>query len=89
MHHVPHTGDLPNTVFTTAQSSVFLSPHNYLLGDPSRASAQQVEVDFGDDGVIVNSFGSTPPTCKIADLVTDTTTLFLYSGFSFLFRAKS
>ncbi|KAJ7259401.1 copper amine oxidase [Mycena rebaudengoi] len=26
MHHVPHTGDLPNMVFTTAQSSFIVSP---------------------------------------------------------------
>lgn len=46
MHHVPHSGDLPNTVMSTAQSSVVLTPHNYLPGDPSRQTVQQVEVVF-------------------------------------------
>ncbi|KAL8276662.1 hypothetical protein RQP46_010930 [Phenoliferia psychrophenolica] len=46
MHHVPHTGDLPNTVHTTAQSAIIISPHNYLLNDPSRASSQQVRINY-------------------------------------------
>ncbi|EIM84675.1 copper amine oxidase [Stereum hirsutum FP-91666 SS1] len=60
MHHVPHTGDLPNTVFTTAQSSMQIMPHNYLLGDPSRNSRQTVRLDYSnDDGVTdVKTFGA-------------------------------
>ncbi|KAK4699567.1 hypothetical protein P7C70_g6693, partial [Phenoliferia sp. Uapishka_3] len=46
MHHVPHTGDLPNTVHTTAQSGMIISPSNYLLNDPSRASSQQVRINY-------------------------------------------
>ena len=69
MHHVPHTGDLPNTVFTTAQSSVLISPHNYLLSDPSRATSQQVEINFDTDDVAVSTFGSTSPSCTRPDLV--------------------
>lgn len=46
MHHVPHTGDLPNTVHTTAQSGLIISPHNYLLNDPSRQSSQQVRINY-------------------------------------------
>ena len=69
MHHVPHTGDLPNTVFTTAQSSVLLSPHNYLLSDPSRATSQQAEINFDTDDVTVSTFGSTSPSCTRPDLV--------------------
>ncbi|KAG0134675.1 copper amine oxidase [Tuber indicum] len=82
MHHVPHTGDLPNTVFTTAQSSVFLSPHNYLLSDPSRATSQQVEVssDTGDAGVTVNTFGSTSPSCTRPDLAVLYPDLCSYQG---------
>ncbi|KAH7128703.1 copper amine oxidase, partial [Dendryphion nanum] len=45
MHHVPHTGDLPNTIMTTAHSSMRLEPFNYLLGDPSIGTAQQVRID--------------------------------------------
>ncbi|KAH9915164.1 copper amine oxidase [Epithele typhae] len=59
MHHVPHTGDLPNTVFTTAQGSMMILPHNYLLHDPSRDSRQTVRVDYNNSGVqLVNTFGS-------------------------------
>lgn len=42
MHHVPHTGDLPNTVFTTAQSAVHFMPVNYFEGDVSRRTRQMV-----------------------------------------------
>ena len=48
MHHVPHTGDLPNTVFTSAHSSVMLSPINYLPGDPSRQTVNMVRLNYGD-----------------------------------------
>lgn len=46
MHHVPHTGDLPNTVFTTAHSGVWIMPLNYLLGDPSRQTVNMVRIDY-------------------------------------------
>lgn len=64
MHHVPHSGDLPNTVMSTAQSSVMLTPHNYLPGDPSRQTVQQVEVVFGGKGEKeVRQFGKREPGC--------------------------
>ncbi|WWC90477.1 uncharacterized protein L201_005413 [Kwoniella dendrophila CBS 6074] len=66
MHHVPHTGDLPNTVFTTAQSGMILTPHNYLSGDPSRQSIQQIRIDYdGDEVSDVYTFGSEPATGRI------------------------
>jgi primary-amine oxidase len=49
MHHVPHTGDLPNTVFSTAQGSMLIMPHNYLMHDPSRDSRQTVRIDYDDE----------------------------------------
>ncbi|OCF40116.1 hypothetical protein I317_06067 [Kwoniella heveanensis CBS 569] len=59
MHHVPHTGDLPNTVSTTAQAGMIFTPHNYLLSDPSRQSTQQIRLDIEDDNVTgVHTFGS-------------------------------
>lgn len=59
MHHVPHTGDLPNTVFTTAQGSMQILPHNYLLHDPSRDSKQTVRVNYNNSGVqSVRTFGA-------------------------------
>ncbi|KAJ7199635.1 putative copper amine oxidase [Mycena pura] len=58
MHHVPHTGDLPNTVMTTAQSAFIISPHNYLVNDPSRGTRQMLRIDYNDSGVqLVKQFG--------------------------------
>ncbi|KAF1967283.1 amine oxidase catalytic domain-containing protein [Bimuria novae-zelandiae CBS 107.79] len=45
MHHVPHTGDLPNTVMTSAHSAIRLEPINYLLNDPSVQSSQQIRIN--------------------------------------------
>ncbi|WVR09407.1 hypothetical protein IAU60_006474 [Kwoniella sp. DSM 27419] len=62
MHHVPHTGDLPNTVFTTAQSGMMITPHNYLTDDPSRQSTQQIRIDYPSDQVTrVHTFGAQKP----------------------------
>ncbi|KAI0030480.1 copper amine oxidase [Vararia minispora EC-137] len=60
MHHVPHTGDLPNTVFSTAQGSMLISPHNYLLHDPSRDTRQTVRIDYDDTKGVetVKTFGA-------------------------------
>lgn len=64
MHHVPHTGDLPNTVFTTAHSGVQFMPLNYLLGDPSRETVNQVRIDYNDGNVsAVKTFGQKDQTC--------------------------
>ncbi|KAF2685041.1 amine oxidase catalytic domain-containing protein [Lentithecium fluviatile CBS 122367] len=45
MHHAPHTGDLPNTLMTSAHSAIRIEPFNYLLGDPSIAISQQIRVN--------------------------------------------
>ncbi|ORY29317.1 putative copper amine oxidase [Naematelia encephala] len=66
MHHVPHTGDLPNTVFTTAQSSMMITPHNYLLSDPSRQSTQMIRINYNNDNVSdVVTFGSQEATAEV------------------------
>lgn len=44
-HHVPHSGDIPNTLMTTSASSVMFSPHNYHVRDRSRFVTNGVEVD--------------------------------------------
>lgn len=65
MHHMPHTGDLPNTVFTTAHSAMIISPLNYLSGDPSRASKQQVEIAIhGNNNATIKTWGAQPATCS-------------------------
>jgi primary-amine oxidase len=61
MHHIPHTGDLPNTMFTSAHSAMRFEPLNYLEGDPSVASNQQVRIDYNEDMSVafVEEFGKT------------------------------
>jgi primary-amine oxidase len=39
------------TVFTTAQSGMWITPHNHLLSDPSRQSKQMIHIDLDEDGV--------------------------------------
>ena len=69
MHHIPHTGDLPNTVFTTAHSGLQIMPLNYLPGDPSRQTVNQVRIDY-TDGVVsqVETFGQKAnlPECGLS-----------------------
>ncbi|KAK0648916.1 copper amine oxidase [Cercophora newfieldiana] len=70
MHHIPHTGDLPNTVQTTAHSGIQFTPHNYFLGDQSRRSVNQVQISYGEgEPAVVETFGqfdasSENATCK-------------------------
>jgi len=59
MHHLPHTGDLPNTMFSSAHSAMRFEPLNYLVGDPSVSSNQQVRIKYDDQGAVtsVDEFG--------------------------------
>ncbi|KAK3322984.1 copper amine oxidase [Apodospora peruviana] len=41
-HHVPNTGDIPNTLMTTSASSVMFVPHNYRVRDRSRALTRRI-----------------------------------------------
>ena len=71
MHHVAHTGDLPNTVSTTAQGSMMISPHNYLDLDASRQTSQMVEINFSptsEGNTTIEEFGKSKPHC-FADTV--------------------
>lgn len=66
MHHAPHTGDLPNTVFTTAHSALIIEPLNYLEMDASRATSQQVRLNYKDGKVqSIKTFGSQNMTCHV------------------------
>lgn len=49
-HHVPNTGDIPNTLMTTSASSVMFTPHNYHIRDRSRALTNGVRVETQGDG---------------------------------------
>ncbi|ORY72898.1 copper amine oxidase [Leucosporidium creatinivorum] len=83
MHHVPHTGDLPNTVQTTAQSAIIFSPHNYLLGDPSRQTKQMIRLDYNSsaDNIVstAHTFGSHQASGSI-NLTALQTDFYAYSG---------
>ncbi|GAA6039389.1 hypothetical protein JCM8097_002830 [Rhodosporidiobolus ruineniae] len=46
MHHVPHTGDLGNTVHQTAHAGIVISPHNLLERDPSTQSSQRLRINY-------------------------------------------
>ncbi len=41
-HHVPHSGDIPNTLMHTSASSVMFTPHNFVDRDASRETVQGV-----------------------------------------------
>ncbi|KAI0484188.1 copper amine oxidase [Xylariaceae sp. FL0804] len=45
-HHVPHSGDLPNTLMHTSATSVMFVPHNFADRDPSRESVQGVRLQL-------------------------------------------
>jgi len=58
-HHIPHSGDIPNTVMTTAHSSLQFTPHNYFGSDQSRRTVNQVRIDYADGSATsVRAFGS-------------------------------
>jgi hypothetical protein len=58
-HHVPHSGDIPNTLMHTSASSVMFTPFNFHDRDPSRKSAQGVKLEKGAGGATPKYFGST------------------------------
>jgi hypothetical protein len=60
-HHIPNSGDIPNTLMTTSASSVMLVPHNFHDRDPSRESAQGVKLAMkkpGDGETDVKYYGA-------------------------------
>jgi hypothetical protein len=56
-HHVPTSGDIPNTLMHTSASSVIFTPHNFHDRDPSRQSAQGVRLELDERGHKVRYFG--------------------------------
>jgi primary-amine oxidase len=45
-HHLPHSGDIPNTLMHTSATSVMFIPHNFNDRDPSRESVQGVRLQL-------------------------------------------
>ena len=69
VHHVPHTGDLPNTVFTTAHSAIQITPSNYFVHDQSRDTVNMIRLayDTHTEKSVVKTFGQADQIC-LADL---------------------
>jgi len=59
MHHIPHSGDIPNTLMHTSSSSVMFTPFNFHSRDPSRLSSQGVELDIKEKSTKPKYFGQT------------------------------
>jgi primary-amine oxidase len=80
MHHVPHTGDLPNTVFTAAHSAFTIMPANYLENDPSVQTVNMMRVNY-TNGVVseVELFGQAVETC-VTDIESNVAYFWNYKG---------
>lgn len=66
MHHIPHTGDLPNTVFTTAHSGIQFMPSNYFAIDQSRQTVNQVRINYHNGNTTaVETFGQKDVDCAV------------------------
>jgi primary-amine oxidase len=55
-------------MFTAAHSAMRFEPLNYLEGDPSIASNQQVRINYNEDGSVQSEeqFGKKPAMCALA-----------------------
>src|SRR4051794_29018044 len=56
-HHVPHSGDIPNTLMHTSASSVMFTPFNFHDRDPSRHFVQGVRLNLGGERPDPQYFG--------------------------------
>ncbi|TVY13111.1 Membrane primary amine oxidase [Lachnellula arida] len=56
-HHIPHSGDIPNTLMHTSASSVMFTPFNFHDRDASRRRVQGVKLELGDEGTQARYFG--------------------------------
>lgn len=66
MHHIPHTGDLPNTVFTTAHSGLLFMPTNYFDVGVNIQTTQMVKVEYGGGKISnVTTFKQQSETCPL------------------------
>lgn len=74
-HHVPTSGDIPNTLEHTSASSIIFTPHNFHDRDPSRQSAQGVRLELDERGHKERYFGGRYEKGVKLDVVS---TLFYY-----------
>jgi primary-amine oxidase len=61
------TGDLPNTVFTTAHAGLTMMPLNYYTHDISTETLSQVQINFKKNGNVskVQTFGQQEAVCSV------------------------
>ena len=59
-HHIPHSGDIPNTLMHTSATGVMFVPHNFNDRDASRESVQGVRLQLKGK----NSGGLAAIDCK-------------------------
>jgi primary-amine oxidase len=68
-HVLIRNRDLPHTIFQTAQASMVISPHNYLVGSPVQRSNQAIKISMGNSTISkVDYMGANRLTCSY-DLV--------------------
>ncbi|KAK3113870.1 hypothetical protein LTR53_008410 [Teratosphaeriaceae sp. CCFEE 6253] len=80
MHHVPHTGDLPNTVFTTAHSGIQFMPINYYDTDISHQTVNMIRINYNNGNVsTVKTFGQKEAVCSV-DLAKEEFDPYAYTG---------
>ena len=80
-HHVPHSGDVPNTLMHTSATSVMFVPMNFHDRDPSRARAQGVKVAMKEGGENnIRYYGAKYEHAVRTPLVSLMTPLLLTSG---------
>ena len=84
MHHLPHTGDLLNTVFTTAHAGIQIMPLNYYEDDISTETLGQVHINANSHDRVtkVNTFGQQDAVCSI-DLSAEAPDLFQYEPYGY------
>lgn len=46
LHHLPNTQDIPNTIFSTAESGIIFTPFNYFDTEQSRDTLQQLYYEY-------------------------------------------
>ncbi|KAE8447169.1 hypothetical protein EG329_011000 [Mollisiaceae sp. DMI_Dod_QoI] len=70
-HHIPHAGDIPNTLMHTSSSSVMFTPFNFHDRDPSIHTRQGVKIEHGKKSRHFGGSYSEGATLKKIDLEPD------------------
>jgi primary-amine oxidase len=68
MHHLPTSGDVPNTLFNIAHTSVQIIPVNFHERDPSLETQHRVRIDLNETTGLVDNvelFGQEAEECSV------------------------